>query len=378
MIIKIKYIILISFFTLLANGITAQITVGSLKDPEPFSILEIDGKWGGMKIPKIQESDKTAMEGLFNAESDGLIVFNETSGKIEFWNGSEWITFTNNLIADNGLTAIVDTLKLGGDLTNPVTELDLDNFNLNIKNSSASELAINDTMVVVNNRIVSILPATKFSVNDTVIDIRDKYVDLRPASFSVNDDAFSMSGPGRTSINGSFALKDGTENTGYLLTTDENGNASWGALRPMGSISTGALKNDVPFASTSVNITLSSITLTPGQWLIMARYTGRMNPSMAGMYHWITLSSRSTNIGSASDTGYSSIGMTGMNPEARTAGTGVYSYSTPSIVHYVNITQETEFAIFAGTSNSTTLASQTSSDYGGGSFFAIRLDIPIE
>ncbi|MCL2596307.1 MAG: fibrobacter succinogenes major paralogous domain-containing protein [Paludibacter sp.] len=83
---------------LLSNGafMNAQVTVGSDKTPESFSILElVSSTHNGMRLPQMTTEQRDNMaDAVFQAsvEAWGLQIFNTTTHCVETWNGSAWIT----------------------------------------------------------------------------------------------------------------------------------------------------------------------------------------------------------------------------------------------------------------------------------------------
>jgi uncharacterized protein (TIGR02145 family) len=86
-----------------AASVMAQVTIGSVKIPETFSILElINGSYGGddgggMRLPQLTMGDRMIMQatqGFQEEKNDnavGLQIFNKTTRCVETWNGDEWI-----------------------------------------------------------------------------------------------------------------------------------------------------------------------------------------------------------------------------------------------------------------------------------------------
>jgi hypothetical protein len=93
---------------------TAQVTIGSLKQPEPFSLLELisDGS-RGLRLPQLTALQRDTIDGTetgiagisasmlasrnaFAAErtdrARGLQIYNTTTNCVETWNGSAWIS----------------------------------------------------------------------------------------------------------------------------------------------------------------------------------------------------------------------------------------------------------------------------------------------
>jgi hypothetical protein len=89
---------MIALFMLSANCATAQVTIGELKDPESFSILELVSTSGGLRLPQMSNANKTAAFGTDNStliaagdDALGLQIFNIDTECVETWNGVEWI-----------------------------------------------------------------------------------------------------------------------------------------------------------------------------------------------------------------------------------------------------------------------------------------------
>jgi hypothetical protein len=76
---------------------TAQVTIGSLNDPQQFSILELDGNGArGMRLPQMTAAEREALNlksltGETAGKAQGLQIFNTDTRCVETWNGSKWI-----------------------------------------------------------------------------------------------------------------------------------------------------------------------------------------------------------------------------------------------------------------------------------------------
>ena len=90
---------------LFALPLQAQVTIGDLTQPHPFSLLEIISKtsnvMGGLRLPQLTYAEcaeiKTALTTPTVSPEDvaaanGLVVFNIESNCLEFWNGNDWIS----------------------------------------------------------------------------------------------------------------------------------------------------------------------------------------------------------------------------------------------------------------------------------------------
>jgi len=80
----------------------AQVTIGSDKDPEVFSLLElVSGNNKGLRLPQIETTAKRdAMANVAfktNPLSVGLQIFNMETKCVETWNGTTWICLCDNL-----------------------------------------------------------------------------------------------------------------------------------------------------------------------------------------------------------------------------------------------------------------------------------------
>ena len=83
---------------LLSNGafMSAQVTVGSEKIPETYSLLElVSNHSNGLRLPQMTTAQRDAMaDAAFkaNTKAQGLRIFNTTTRCVETWNGTVWIT----------------------------------------------------------------------------------------------------------------------------------------------------------------------------------------------------------------------------------------------------------------------------------------------
>jgi hypothetical protein len=96
-----KKSILLAGFTALMSGaaLNAQVTIGMNKSPESFSVLElISNNARGLRLPRLTTSQRNTVQATpeFIAEKTdkaiGLTIFNITTGCVETWNGTFWIS----------------------------------------------------------------------------------------------------------------------------------------------------------------------------------------------------------------------------------------------------------------------------------------------
>ncbi|MDR1373145.1 MAG: SUMF1/EgtB/PvdO family nonheme iron enzyme [Dysgonamonadaceae bacterium] len=96
------FLTMTAFFMLSAAGAQAQVTIGSLDDPQPFSVLELISNRGGLRLPQLDSDQRDALNlGSLSPASQqaalGLEIFNTDTQCVETWNGVEWIqTCYNN------------------------------------------------------------------------------------------------------------------------------------------------------------------------------------------------------------------------------------------------------------------------------------------
>ena len=85
------FLLCVSVFAIGAN---AQVTIGSINEPEKYSILQIEGNEGGVRLPQLTTADKEALEVKFaenTAGSEGLLIYSIDDEEVQFWDGTEWV-----------------------------------------------------------------------------------------------------------------------------------------------------------------------------------------------------------------------------------------------------------------------------------------------
>ena len=70
----------------------AQVTIGSGKIPEAFSILEIvSGGEGGLRLPQLTTAERDGL--TFSGDvAKGLTIYNMSTDCLDYWNGTKWIS----------------------------------------------------------------------------------------------------------------------------------------------------------------------------------------------------------------------------------------------------------------------------------------------
>ena len=105
----------------------AQVTIGSVKPPSEFSILElISNDARGLRLPQLTTAQRNAMQAKFGAlartEARGLQIFNTDTNCVEVWNGSIWISMCTASAAGGAIVPPphFDTDRCGDD--NPLRD----------------------------------------------------------------------------------------------------------------------------------------------------------------------------------------------------------------------------------------------------------------
>ncbi len=160
-----------------------------------------------------------------------------------------------------------------------------------------------------------------------------------------------------------FRLSDTSESSGYVLTSDTDGNAYWEALKPMASIVRGELNAGITInnEASGVDVTKTRLKLAPGKWFIFARAATQGNIGGFAMY-----------IRLYSDEAPS-------NNIAITCGYAQPSSPYPAIINlsyvvdipYNSAKPITEYWIQLSSSSSNGV---TTSSFGPMSFYALRID----
>lgn len=124
-----KILKLAALTLLLANAalMNAQVTIGSDKDPETFSLLELVSENNkGLRLPQIETTAKrnamTDVAFKTNPLSLGLQIFNMETKCVETWNGMMWIC----LCEDHASSINPAPSNLGEEYLNETANLDVD------------------------------------------------------------------------------------------------------------------------------------------------------------------------------------------------------------------------------------------------------------
>lgn len=114
-------------FTVGVYFVQAQVTVGSNKEPESFSLLEIDSSNKGLRHPQMSTSDRNTLTQNFitavNKENEarGLVIYNTDTNCLEYYKNKEegWVSLCSDIV--------VEQIPLD-DATNPDTRDELESI----------------------------------------------------------------------------------------------------------------------------------------------------------------------------------------------------------------------------------------------------------
>lgn len=377
---KLSIYILISL--LLCTAICqAQVTIGSIQEPETFSSLQLEGNNGGLRLPQLSESDKGSLS--VDTNSAGLIIYNKTYDNLEYWDGEKWFTLGDTIKIYNGLRKDGTEVRLGGKLEKE-TQINQNNKNLKFitGDTNPGGFSINDTVYVVNGRVVGMKPA-KFTVNRSTLKIKDVgnnvsienklKIKVENDSMLVRNDSVFMEGQ-------LFYDSKKSDINNKVLISKVDGTAFWGDLKPNFALGKTFLKGNIQRAGTGTgssgevwiknttspaveNPTISDeLTLTPGKWLIFAKISTKTNTSSTDrLFSWIHLVTPGVS---------KPIASIGGDIEDDT------NIASPELTYLMDIDVSTKIAIKASSENNRTwlIESDGTLDLGEPYFFAIMIE----
>ena len=89
------FILVAALFTV---PLKAQVTIGALKAPQSFSLLELTTTKvkGGLRLPLLTTAQRDALALTFSsnpAAAKGLVIYNTEAKCLQYWNGTKWVSF---------------------------------------------------------------------------------------------------------------------------------------------------------------------------------------------------------------------------------------------------------------------------------------------
>ena len=84
----------------LVTGLLVQLLVAQgvgigTSTPHPSAILELSSTTKGLLIPRLTEAERQALPD----PATGLLIFNTTTGELNFYNGSSWRRIPSNAVS---------------------------------------------------------------------------------------------------------------------------------------------------------------------------------------------------------------------------------------------------------------------------------------
>lgn len=283
--------------------LTAQVRIGGNTAPDGFAALQLDGVNQGLRLSRLDNSQRTALNVESNKEAaKGLVIYNTESGNIEFYDGTSWRTLDFALPITNGLqrNATTGKIELGGELIETTT-ID-QGANKMAFTTNGGTLNINSGVVQFKDNSIDHNVDTYTIKNgaDDVYKITNAgsttAIDMNVSGFTAAAGTNSLNVAGtKTSITGNLRYVDAgaTYGSGKVLTSKADGEAYWGTLSPStipktfslsvseGTATSGSSGTTGTYLSTSsFNPITHSITLEPGKWIVTGMlYTYTWNNS---------------------------------------------------------------------------------------------------
>lgn len=182
--------------------------------PADYSILQIEGV-GGLRLPRLTVAERNGL--TLDEKAPGLVIFLDdgVNSQFQFWDGFNWISMITTPTLNqsiNGITgdgSSTNPYKLGGDLTQALTQITQGNNNLYFDATAGTFSVGNNTFVVTDDGLgVGKIPS---STNGTVA------LDIKAES---NETGFRYK-----SAEAGQVIKEGS-----VLVSDAQGNALWKSL----------------------------------------------------------------------------------------------------------------------------------------------------
>lgn len=371
-----KYILFITSAMLFVNTLQAQITVGSEDKPASFSVLQLDGILGGLRLPHVSENNRDAIN-VSSPLAKGLMIYNTDTDWVDYWDGTKWFPVSEALIVRNGLRFDNGKVKLGGSLIKNTT-INLNGKGLNFVAATSTFRVNTDVFQIKGNNIT--LQPSQFSVNTNVFSVTDNSIAMLPYSTGAGKLIMNTSTEKLTvdnknvTLEGKMTYVDGKQSNGQVLVASATGDGYWAKLRPNTTVAVGTITSSpttitgssAPSSPTIVNITSSTLDLTPGKWIIFVNYATTATTYTDRRYVWTNLYSKPTLGGT--ETLVTQIG----------SSTSINETNQPALcklIYLVEITENTSYTVKCGTRNRNTTASSSTaiSTYGTPTFYAMSI-----
>ncbi|MFV0537193.1 MAG: hypothetical protein ACK5M3_07455 [Dysgonomonas sp.] len=371
-----KYILFITSAMLLVSTLQAQVTVGSENKPASFSVLQLDGVLGGLRLSHVSENNRDVID-VSSPLAKGLMIYNTDTDWVDYWDGTKWSPVSEALVVRNGLRFDNAKVKLGGSLMKNTT-VNLNGKGLNFVAATSTFRVNTDVFQIKGNNIT--LQPTKFSVNTSVFSVTGNSIALLPyntgaGKLIMNTGAEKLTVDNRNvALDGKLTYVDGKESNGQVLVASATGDGYWAKLRPNTSVAAGTITSSsttitgssAPASPTIVNITSSTLDLTPGKWIIFVNYATTATTYSDRRYIWTYLYSKPT------------VGGTEALVTQIGSPTSINETNQPALcklIYLVEVTENTSYTVKCGTRNRYTTASSSTaiSAYGTPTFYAMSI-----
>ena len=87
--------------------------------PDASSILELRTTTKGMLIPRMTTTERDAI----SSPATGLLVYNTTTGKFNYYNGSTWTPLFSGTTGVNSVAGTTNRISIGGTSADPTVDI---------------------------------------------------------------------------------------------------------------------------------------------------------------------------------------------------------------------------------------------------------------
>ena len=260
---------IIGFLLLIPLIAKTQVTIGTKKAPEDYAILQIEGV-GGLRLPKVEDSEKTALETSLNAAEDmveapGLLIYNTTYNRIEYWDKSRWVILkkynelndSENGVVGNGYDS---PFSLGGSLSeNTTLDQGSNNMNLFFDETTGKFIVSSNEIFQVSKSGVKIGPVADTTPITAALDVSS------------------------TTRGTALRYENGTIEKGHVLVSNNEGDAEWRDMKPNPYALAPANILNVAINNTTADMPVdvsSELELTKGIWMLIGRFVATSTNSI--------------------------------------------------------------------------------------------------
>lgn len=88
----IKYAVIFIFFLSIKNDVFAQAGSVGIGTNTPYvnAILDVTSTTKGVLLPRLTQAQRTTLTPLLNLAANGLLIYNTTTLRFNYWNGTQW------------------------------------------------------------------------------------------------------------------------------------------------------------------------------------------------------------------------------------------------------------------------------------------------